>query len=172
MSTATPALSTSLIGELQMEADATKKLLDAVPADKLTWKPHQKSMTLGQLAYHVASIPGDISGFLEMAGLDASTVDFKATQPASASEIQEKFASSVETARQKLEALTDDRAAETWRLTMGEEEIWSLPKSALARALMFNHLYHHRGQLTVYLRLLDIPVPVVYGRTADVNPFG
>ena len=172
MTTVAPSLSRTLIEELQIEAEATKKLLDSVPSEKLTWKPHEKSMTLGQLAFHVASIPGNISAFLDMDGLDASTVEFKAPQPETAAEIQEKFAASISIARQQLEALTDARAAESCRLTMGEQEIWRLPDSALARTLMLNHIYHHRGQMTVYLRLLDIPVPVVYGRTADVNPFG
>ena len=86
-------------------------------------------------------------------------------------EIMGGFAEAQANARSKLEALTNEGAMSEWSLTRGEEQIWTLPKLALARTLMFNHLYHHRGQLSVYLRLLDVPVPATYGRSADESTF-
>lgn len=170
--TVNDSLSAALISELETEAQATRQLLEAIPADKLQWKPHPKSMTLGQLALHVAGIPGSLSGFLEIERFDVTGTDFKAAEPKNAQEIQQRFETSLDEAKDRLRAFTSERASETWQLTKGDQVLWSLPKSALARALMFNHLYHHRGQLTVYLRLLDVPVPVTYGRSADLNPFG
>lgn len=160
-----------MIQELEQEAAATLRMLERVPEDKLDWAPHPKSMTLGQLALHVAGLAGGISNFLEMDGFDASQTDFKAPQPKSKAEILEAFAQSQPAARERLVALTDARAGEPWTLTNGGAEIFTVPKIGLVRSLMFNHLYHHRGQLTVYLRLLDVPVPVTYGRSADENPF-
>ena len=170
MTTATRVVD-PMIAELEHEAGTTERLLDRVPADRLTWKPHEKSMTLGQLALHIATVCGSVGNFLEMDGFDVNDADFNPPQPASKDEIMEQFAEAQANAKAKLGALDDERAMSVWKLTKGEEELWSLPKIVLARNLMFNHLYHHRGQLTVYLRLLDVPVPVSYGRTADENPF-
>lgn len=161
-----------LLAELEQESTATRRMLERVPADKLDWAPHSKSMTLGQLAGHVAGLSGGISDFLELDGLDAETVDFTPAQPGSHAEIMQRFEEGQAHARERLQALTDERAGESWRLTKGEAEIFSIPKIALARTLMFNHLYHHRGQLSVYLRLLDVPVPATYGPSADERPFG
>ncbi|MEZ4651688.1 MAG: DinB family protein [Candidatus Eisenbacteria bacterium] len=167
----TVSLASPLVAELEAEAAATRRLLEAVPQDKLTWAPHPKSMTLGQLALHVAEIPGSISGFLEIDEFDVETTNFEAAQPDSHAAILEKLDGSLAAGRERLAALTDEAALSNWKLTKGGAELFSIPKIGLARNLLFNHLYHHRGQLTVYLRLLDVPVPVVYGRTADVNPF-
>lgn len=161
-----------MIAELDQEAEATRRMLDRVPADKLDWRPHPKSMSLGQLALHVATVCGSVGNFLEMDSFDVNDADFTQTPPASKDEILQRFEEEQGNARAKLEALDNERAAADWTLTKGGNELWSLPKIALARNLMFNHLYHHRGQLSVYLRLLDVPVPVTYGRTADENPFG
>jgi uncharacterized damage-inducible protein DinB len=162
----------SMLGELEMEEAATRQMLERVPEDKLEWRPHPKSMTLGQLALHVAGTIGDVSNFLEVETFDVNEADFQAAQPASSAEIMEKFSTAQAAARERFAALTDDQALTQWTLTKGDTEIFSMPKVALARMLMMNHLYHHRGQLSVYLRLLDVPVPVTYGRTADENPFG
>lgn len=161
-----------MLAELEQESVATRRMLERVPGDKLSWRPHPRSMTIGQLAYHVAGVCGDVSGFLELDGFDVNDATFAPPQPTSHAEIMQKFDEAQATARTRLEHLTDERAGETWRLTKGDAEIFAIPKIALARTLMCNHLYHHRGQLTVYLRLLDVPVPVTYGRTADENPFG
>lgn len=161
-----------MIAELEIETEATRKLLERVPEDKLTWKPHDKSMTLGQLAMHVARTPGDIAEFLELDELDAATVDFDdRPQPESKDEILQTLAERISNARSKLDALDDTAAMDMWTLKIGDQEVWSMPKIALARSLMLNHWYHHRGQLTVYLRMHDVPLPVIYGATADENPF-
>ena len=160
-----------LVAELEQEAAATEQMLRRLPADRLTWKPHDRSMSLGQLALHVATIAGGISNFLEMDSYELGDADFSPAQPASKEEIMAGFAEAQANARAKLEALTDAAAMSHWRLMSGDQELWSLPKIALARTLMFNHLYHHRGQLSVYLRLLDVPVPATYGRSADESQF-
>ena len=161
-----------MIAELEQESAAPLRMLERVPEDRLAWAPHPKSMTLGQLAYHVAGVCGDVSSFLELDGFDVTQAQFAPEQPRSKPEIMEKFERAQAVARERLEALSDERASQSWRLTKGETEIFTVPKIGLARTLMFNHLYHHRGQLSVYLRLLDVPVPVTYGRSADENPFG
>jgi uncharacterized damage-inducible protein DinB len=160
-----------MIQELANEATTTQRLLERVPADKLAWKPHEKSMTLGQLAYHVATAAGDLSGFLEMSELDGSTVDFATREPETKEEILQAFTEGMEMARQRMEALDDARAMETWTLKFGNQVAMALPKIGLVRVLMLNHWYHHRGQLTVYLRMLDVPLPATYGVSADENPF-
>ncbi len=165
-----PAAS-ALIAELHAETESTRRALQRVPADKLDWRPHQNSMSLGQLAQHVASIPGSISRMAQLDGLDAATVDFTPAQPASHSDILESLNTSVAAAAAYLTGLDEATAASPWRLTAAGREVFVLPRLALMRTLAFNHWYHHRGQLLVYLRLLDVPVPVVYGRTFDENPF-
>ena len=167
----TAAAVSPMIAELEQEAAATLRMLERVPEDKLDWAPHPRSMTLGQLAYHVAGVCGDVSGFLELDGLDVDSADFTPTQPGSHAEIMGKFEEAQAAARRRLEALTDERAGQSWRLTRGDDELFAIPKLALARTLICNHLYHHRGQLSVYLRLLDVPVPPTYGPSADENPF-
>jgi len=161
-----------MIAELDQEAQATRRMLERVPADKLAWRPHPKSMTLGQLALHVATVCGSVGNFLEMDSFDVDDADFNPAEPASKDEILQRFEEEQANARAKLEAMDNDRATADWILTKGGDPLWTVPRIGLARNLMFNHLYHHRGQLSVYLRLLDVPVPVTYGRTADENPFG
>ena len=147
-------------------------MLDRVPAEKLTWRPHDKSMTLGQLALHVATVCGTVGNWLEMEGFDVNDADFDPAQPASKDEIMQRFEEEQANAKAKLEALDNDRAMSDWTLTKGGDQFFSMPKIVLARSLMFNHLYQHRGQLSVYLRLLDVPVPATCGMTAGENPFG
>jgi uncharacterized damage-inducible protein DinB len=160
-----------MIAELDQEAETTRRYLERVPDDKLTWRPHPKSMTLGQLALHVATLCGGVSGFLEVDSFDVTGANFDPEQPASRTEILGQFDAMQALAKSRLEALGDEQAMADWKLMKGDDELWCLPKVGLARALMFNHLYHHRGQLSVYLRLLDVPVPVAYGKSADENPF-
>jgi len=161
----------ALIAELQAEAPATRRVLERVPGDRLDWRPHPKSMSLGQLAQHLAALPGSISRLAALDGLDAATVDFK-QEPAESSEaLLAAHDASVAQARDYLAGLTEETAMAPWRLSHGDREVFTLPRVGLMRTLAFNHLYHHRGQLTVYLRLLGVPVPSVYGPSADENPF-
>jgi uncharacterized damage-inducible protein DinB len=160
-----------MIGELQQEAATTRRVLDRVPGDKLTWKPHPKSMTIGQLANHIALIPGNISRMAQASEFDAANANFNPPQPASVEELKATLDAGVQSAQDYLTQLSDADAMATWRLTMGDKEVMSVPRAGMLRAILFNHWYHHRGQLSVYLRLLDVPVPIIYGRSADESPF-
>ena len=160
-----------LLAELEQESAATEAFLQLVPADKLTWRPHEKSMTLGQLALHVATLPGAICNFASVDSVDVDLADFQVASPESADELIPKLHESAEAAAGFLSELDDEKAMQDWRLHKGGEELFTVPRIALLRSLLFNHWYHHRGQLSVYLRLLDIPLPSTYGPSADVNPF-
>lgn len=158
-----------LLGELTEEAQATRRVLERVPADRLEWKPHTKSMTLGQLALHVAGLPGAIARAAEQSPFQAPT--FVQPQPASASELLPTLDHSLQTAQQVLGAKTDGWLSEIWRVVDGDREVMAVPIGGMLRSIMLNHWYHHRAQLGVYLRLLNIPVPSIYGPSADENPF-
>jgi uncharacterized damage-inducible protein DinB len=156
--------------ELLQESKATRRLLERVPADKMGWKPHEKSMTLGQLATHVATLPGGISRMAQSDEFDVANA--KPPQPKeSVEEILAAFDAGVESAAGYLGGMNMDAAQVHWRMVMGGKEIFGMPRIAMLRSILLNHLYHHRGQLTVYLRLLDVPLPMVYGPSADENPF-
>lgn len=159
------------VNELQQEGATTRRVLERIPADKLAWSPHAKSMTLGQLALHIATTPAGISGLAKQDGFDVANANFTAPQPASLEEILAAHDASIAAASAYIGALTPDEAAADWRFTAGERVLMAMPRAGLLRTLMLNHWYHHRGQLSVYLRLLDVPVPVIYGRSADENPF-
>jgi uncharacterized damage-inducible protein DinB len=166
----TPA-ARALIAELDAETPATRRVLERIPADRFDWRPHPKSMSAGALAQHVASIPGGIARVLELEGMDVATrpTDYACCESREA--LLAILDASVAAMRTCLEGLDDVRANGIWRLTFGDREIFAIPRIAVARTMAFNHWYHHRGELVVYLRLLGIPVPVVYGRSADENPF-
>jgi uncharacterized damage-inducible protein DinB len=161
----------TLIMELEREAQTTRKLLERVPDDKLAWKPHAKSMSLGRLAQHVATTPGFISG---MARLDGYDVEKFAEPPAleSAAALVAAMEESVAQAKANLAATDDAAMMADWSFRRGGHAIMTIPRIGVYRSILFNHLYHHRGQLSVYLRLLDVPVPPIYGPSADENPFG
>jgi len=157
--------------ELEQEAEITSRVLARVPADKLHWKPHAKSMTLGQLALHTANIPGAISGIAANDSFELDPARFgKVPQPATHAEIMQAFNGSVTAARTYLDGLSSEQAEAIWRMTLGDRQVMAMPRKWVVRSIMLNHLYHHRGQLSVYLRLLDIPVPAIYGASADENP--
>jgi uncharacterized damage-inducible protein DinB len=160
-----------MMSELQQEAVITMRVLERVPADKLSWKPHPKSMSLGQLALHVATIPGNLSRLAQQEGLDTSQANFDPPPPNNAKEILAALEASIKAAEEYLGAVSESAAMGTWRLTSKGIEVFAIPRVALLRTIMLNHWYHHRGQLSVYLRLLEVPVPVIYGRSADENPF-
>jgi uncharacterized damage-inducible protein DinB len=166
-----PNLNQALANELEREAASTRRLLERIPADRLDWQPHPKSMTLGQLALHLAGIPGNISRMARLDGFDVSTANFAPATPPSAEVLLSTLESSLADAKSFLGELDEEAAVAPWRLTAGEREVFTIPRAEVVRTLMLNHWYHHRGQLAVYLRLLDVPVPAVYGRSADENPF-
>jgi uncharacterized damage-inducible protein DinB len=164
-----PRIAESLIAELEQEAETTRKVLERVPGDKLTWKPHEKSYTLGQLAFHIAGAPGGVASILAVDTFDKKLGQQE--QPESISELISTLDKSVQDAKDALNSWDDEKLMATWRFVQGGNEIAAMPRIAMVRAILLNHWYHHRGQLTVYLRLLDIPVPPVYGPSADESPF-
>ena len=157
--------------ELDQEAATTRRVLERVPEDKLAWRPHPKSFSLGQLALHVAQIPGVVAGFVAGPTL-ALPGSFQQAPATSRSEILSALDASVAKAKEVLGGFDDTTAASTWTLTSGDRTLMSFPRVGVVRALMLNHWYHHRGQLSVYLRELDVPLPSIYGPSADENPFG
>jgi len=159
-----------LLAELEQEAATTSRVLERIPQAHLSWRPHPKSMSLGQLALHVATVPGNVA---ELAAKDTIPNPPNFTQPeaATAAELVPSLAASVSKAKQVLGGFDDARMGATWRLQRDGKEILAMPRVAVVRTIMLNHWYHHRGQLLVYLRLLNQSVPSVYGPTADENPF-
>jgi uncharacterized damage-inducible protein DinB len=164
-------LVTPILDEFREEVATTKRVLERVPAENLTWKPHVKSMSLGQLAWHVANIPGGISRMAQQASFDVSQANFVPPEPSSKAEILQAFEQGHRDAEAFLQGLTNRQAVESWRLLNKGTEVFVKPRISVIRTIMLNHWYHHRGQLSVYLRLLDVPVPVIYGRSADESPF-
>lgn len=161
-----------ILSEFKEEVTITKRCLDRVPEGKLAWRPHPKSMSLGQLAWHVATIPGGLARLLQQDSFDVTQGNFVPPQPKSAQEIREAWEQSVRDGEQFLQGVTDQQLKGNWRLLRADHELFSRPRIEVLRTIMLNHWYHHRGQLSVYLRMLDVPVPVIYGRSADENPFG
>lgn len=155
-----------ILEELGREAKTTRRVLERIPQDKLGWKPHAKSKSAGELAWHVATIPGRIAMLLGQDDMDVTTVKAP-PMPGTIGEIVAGLDSSVVDARAALAQLDDAAMARHTTLRRGDVTIAAGPKAALLRAMLLNHSYHHRGQLSVYLRLLDVPVPSVYGPTAD-----
>ena len=162
----------SLLAELDREAPTTRRVLERVPADRFDWQPHPKSLTAGQLAQHIATTPGNVARFLNGDGIDLATRRFEYPSSDGPAALLATFDASVAAARDALEAFDDARGSDPWRMTLGDREIISMPRINVMRTIGLNHWYHHRGELVVYLRLLEVPVPVVYGRSADESPFG
>jgi len=164
------ALIDGLLQELEAEAQTTRRVLERVPDSQLGWRPHEKARTLGELALHVAIVPG---GVAELFGgpSPAQAPQFTDPSPKSASELIPELDQSIAKAKKVLGGMDDATLMATWRLMRGERELFALPRVALLRSIMLNHWYHHRGQLTVYLRALGVPVPSIYGPSADENPF-
>jgi uncharacterized damage-inducible protein DinB len=160
-----------LLGELEHEAKTTARVLERVPAAHLSWKPHPKSFSLGQLALHVASVPGNVAALAAQDRVETDPLRFEQAEASSTSELLPALTASLARAKETLGAFDDAAMQATWRLADGGRELLAMPRVQFVRAIMLNHWYHHRGQLLVYLRLLDVPVPSVYGPTADESPF-
>jgi uncharacterized damage-inducible protein DinB len=161
------AIKDAFIAELKHEAGLTKKILERVPLDKAEWKPHEKSMTLGRLATHVAENFKWITEIKNIDDYDFATKVFKPNVAASQEELVSIFQSNLETAVNDLSLMTDEDFNKTWIVRVGEKVMYNTPKKVAIRGWAFSHHIHHRGQLSVYLRLLDIPVPGMYGPSAD-----
>lgn len=158
----------SLLAEFEIQAPITRKFLERLPDDQLTWKPHEKSMSAGQLAYHLAFVPGGVVRFVQ--NNPAQAPNFNFPQPASRKEVLDVFEESIATVRSLLPKFDDTAMNETWRLFAGKQEVLAQPRAEFVRDVMFSHWYQHRGQFSVYLRLLNIAVPASWGPSADEPP--
>ena len=161
-----------ILQEIQQESATTRRLMERIPDDKLGWRPHAKSLPLGQLAMHTAMIPGAFARIGQLDEFDVATASFTPPTPASTAEVLDTLDASTQAAVEFIGGLDAARAGAPWRLLRGSTELFNMPRGAMLRALMLNHWYHHRGQLSVYLRMLDVPMPSIYGPSADENPFG
>ena len=165
----------SMLPEFDHEMGTTRRVLERVPEADASWKPHPKSTGLGALAIHLATIPSWIGPTLEEPELDfAAPANAKYGPPAftSTADLLARFDANVRQARERMAAAPDPAMAEPWTLRTGAHVIFTLPRTVVMRNFIMNHMIHHRGQLTVYLRLRDVPLPSVYGPTADMAPAG
>jgi len=160
----------SMLGELDSEMQNTRKALERVPDEKWNWKPHEKSGTLGWLAAHIGTLPEWITMTLKTREFDYAPVDGPAYEPpkiTNRKELLATFDKVAAEARAALAAVSDHEIMLDWKLLGGGKEVFTMSRLACLRGMCLNHLYHHRGQLTVYLRLLAVPVPGLYGPSAD-----
>lgn len=160
-------IASALIAEMEHEARVARTCLERVPEDKFAWKPHEKSMSFGHLASHIAEMFGWTQPSMEQPELDFAKMDYKPFEPKTNAELLEFFDKNVTEAIETLKNAPDERFMETWTLKNGEKTYFTLPKIAVMRSFVMNHIVHHRGQISVYLRLNDIPVPQIYGPSAD-----
>jgi uncharacterized damage-inducible protein DinB len=164
------AIINSFLAELDQEARATQKVLERVPAEQFSWQPHAKSSTLGKLAWHIATVPKGVQIMVRDGVLDVTKPRPQPPLPDHTAAIVEEYQRNLAETRTFLASLTDEQLHEPFTMMAGERTLLTMPKIAVVRTILMNHTYHHRGQLTVYLRMLDVPVPAVYGNSAD-EPF-
>ncbi len=163
------SIAQTLLAEFEGQAPITRKFLERLPEDKLTWKPHNKSMSAGQLAYHLAFVPGGVVRFVQ--NNPAPAPEFGSfPQPATRQEILKTFEESIAAVRSTLPKYDDTAMKETWRLIADGQEVLAQPRAEFLRDVMLSHWYQHRGQFSVYLRMLDVPVPASWGPSADEPP--
>ncbi len=163
------SIAQSMLAEFEAQAPITRKFLERLPEDKLSWKPHEKSMSAGQLAYHLAFVPGGAVRFVQSNPAQApESASFP--QPASRREILKTYDESIATVRDLLPKLDDASMSETWRMVAKGREVLAQPRGQFLRDVMLSHWYQHRGQFSVYLRLLNVAVPASWGPSADEPP--
>lgn len=160
-------IANQMLAELQQEGIATRKMLALVPLDKKDWKPHEKSMPLGNLSRHVAEIYGWPKETVQDDELDFSKMDHKPAEITSNDQLLGLFDKCMAKAKEVLENTPDEEMAKPWTMRDGETVFFTMPKAQVMRTWVLNHSVHHRAQLGVYLRLLDIPIPGCYGPSAD-----
>jgi len=164
------AIRDALLPEFDQEMASTRNTLARVPADKLEWRPHDKSFTMQQLAAHIANVPVWTEMTLDHESLDVAPADgeqWKTPQPDSVDHLLKMFDENVAAAREVIAKADDEKFMLNWTLLAGGKEIFTLPRAAVLRSFIFSHIIHHRAQLGLYLRLTDVPVPAVYGPSAD-----
>jgi uncharacterized damage-inducible protein DinB len=161
------SISDAFVGELQQEAAATRKCLERIPEDKFDWKPHEKSFTMIRLATHIAEMVSWAKDTVEKPELDFAGQDYKSFEPKTTAELVEYFDKNLANATEALKNTSDEAMMQNWKLRNGEQIYFDMPRVQVLRGMVFNHIINHRGQLSVYLRLNDIPVPALYGPSAD-----
>lgn len=164
----------ALLAEFDHEMENTRKTLERVPEDKFSWKPHPKSTELGKLSVHVAGLPAWIQQVFQQDNLDINPPGGNSYQPPQVTtrkQLLELFDKNVATGRAALAAAKDEQFPQPWSLLKGGKAVLTLPRAAVLRMLVMNHIIHHRAQLGVYLRLNDVPVPAIYGPSADEQIF-
>lgn len=161
------SLNEPLIAELQQESASTRKMLERIPKDKLNWKPHEKSMSLGNLAAHIAEIPNWVSATVDLDELDFANMDYTPPVAESGEQLVNMFDKNLSKAIECLKNADDKKLLGTWKMRKGDKVYFELPKLAVLRSFVLSHSIHHRAQLSVYLRINDIPLPQIYGPTAD-----
>jgi len=164
---ASNTIATALIAELEHEGATTRKVLERIPPETFDWKPHEKSMTMGRLATHVAEMHGWTKHTVEEPELDFAKFDYKPFEPKTTEELVQHFEKSFNEAIETLKGASDEIWFEPWSLKNGETTYFTMPKVVVMRSMVLNHIVHHRGQLSVYLRENNIPVPPMYGPSAD-----
>jgi uncharacterized damage-inducible protein DinB len=164
-------LSDQMIQELEQEAQTTRRVLERVPDAQLDWRPHPKARTLGELALHVATVPGAVAALAALPSPVPAPQFGADPTPARAADLLPALDQSIAGAKRTLSAMDDATMQEDWSLTSDGRELFSIPRAAFLRSVMLNHWYHHRGQLSTYLRQLDVPLPSIYGPSADESPF-
>jgi uncharacterized damage-inducible protein DinB len=157
----------SLLMEYEKECANTRKLLERVPFQDPNWRPHEKSMTLIDLAIHIADVPNWMGLTIEQEELDFAKWKYVPKQAAHVEALLKIHDDAVAGAMKSLSATTNEALLDNWTMRHGEQIYFTMPKAACLRFFVYNHLYHHRGQLTVYLRMLNVPLPGMYGPTAD-----
>jgi uncharacterized damage-inducible protein DinB len=160
------AIKDALLAEFDHEAATTRRLLDRIPEARLTWKPHEKSMSLGGIATHLANIPNWGATILDDPSFDLASAPPNLEAKGSVADVLAAFDAAITTTRAKMDKTDADYLAH-WALKRGEQEMFTMPRAAAFRTFVLYHLVHHRGQLSVYLRLNDVPVPAIYGPSAD-----
>jgi uncharacterized damage-inducible protein DinB len=163
------SIAQELLAEFEIQAPITGRFLERLPEDKLTWKPHEKSLSAGQLALHIAAVPGGIVRFAQSNPAQARQ-SFDFPQPTNREEIFDKFDESIAAVRNLLPMFDDAAMKETWRLLAGGKEVLAQPRVLFLRDIMLSHWYQHRGQFSVYLRILNVPVPASWGPSSDEPP--
>ncbi|MDQ6786020.1 MAG: DinB family protein [Acidobacteriota bacterium] len=161
------SISDAFIGELEQESAATRKCLERIPENSFDWKPHDKSFPMLRLATHIAEMVGWIKDTVEKPEMDFAIADYKPFVPNTTSELVEFFDKNLSEATDALKNTSDEAMMQNWKLRNGEQIYLDMPRAQVLRSMVFNHIINHRGQLSVYLRLNDIPVPALYGPSAD-----
>ncbi len=164
------SLAGSMLPEMDQELGNTRRVLQRVPMDRLDFRPHPKSSTMGGLATHVATIPSWAAFTIDRTELDVAPVGgepWRATEARTAEELLSRFDAHAAAARAALATASDATLLVSWTLLAGGKPVFTLPRIAVLRSFVMNHMIHHRAQLGVYLRLCDVPVPSIYGPTAD-----